>query len=183
VELKALVLRVYILDVRVAAVGLGGVELGLRMCVLVGTRRGERGFERGGLQGSTTYCYWCLHYGDQRHRVGKYLDVSSAVFSFRPWKNKSSDRYKDDPSAGVPRLKYTFSSSPSSYNPIPILSYPILILLPKYIPSPARLPVSLGTDKPAQSPRSGQFGTVAPITHMCGWRGCQDWESPVVGLC
>jgi hypothetical protein len=112
VELEALVLRVYILDVRVAAVGLGGVELGLRMCVLVGTGRGERGFERKGLQGSTTYCYRCLHYDDQRHRVGEYLDVSSAAFSFRPWKNKSSDRYKEDPSAGVPRLKYTSSSSP-----------------------------------------------------------------------
>jgi hypothetical protein len=48
VELEALVLRVYILDVRVAAVRLGGVELGLRMCVLVGTGRGERGFEREG---------------------------------------------------------------------------------------------------------------------------------------
>jgi hypothetical protein len=42
VELEALVLCVYILDVRVAAVGLGGVELGLRMCVLVGTGRGIR---------------------------------------------------------------------------------------------------------------------------------------------
>jgi hypothetical protein len=47
VELEPLVLRVYILDVRVAAVGLGGVELGLRMRMLVATgRKGERGIER-----------------------------------------------------------------------------------------------------------------------------------------
>jgi hypothetical protein len=82
VELEALVLRVYILDVRVAAVGLGGVELGLRMCVLVGTGRRKRGSEREGFQESTTYCYRCLHHADQRHRIGEYLDVSSAVFSF-----------------------------------------------------------------------------------------------------
>jgi hypothetical protein len=182
VELEALVLRVYILDVRVAAVGLGGVELGLRMCVLAGTGRGERGFVREGRRLTATGASIMMINDADSVSISTSQVLRSPFYlgRTRAQIDTKTTLLQGSRASNILRLPLPPRITPFLSCPIP--SYPILILLPKYIPSPARLPVSLGTDKPAQSPRSGQFGTVAPITHMCGWRGCQDWESPVVGL-